>query len=229
MIIAGMDGYRFYVPGLMEGVGAGEGRVELPEEEGHHARGVLRMAGGERVVLFDGEGHWVAGKVAMGKGRRVVVDVQGVMESDLVPGVRLTVAAAVPKGDRAQWLVEQASQLYVWQLQWLMTDRGVVKPKEGGQKMNKWRRLAVESAKQCGRNFVMTVEEPVGVEEVLRGAGGKTILWLDPHGGRGVGEVVGAIETGEVVALVGPEGEGVSGSGGGWRRGLLRGRWCGCG
>ena len=79
--------------------------------------------------------------------------------------------------------------------------------REGGLKIEKWRRLAAESAKQCGRTHLMEVEEAVRVEEVLKG-GGK-MLWLEPREGGGslrVGEAMKGFAGGEVVALIGPEG-----------------------
>ncbi len=187
--------------------------VRLPEDQSHHARAVLRRSAGEGVVLFDGKGGWAEGVVAEGGGKKSGAsggDWRGVRFEGR-PGVELTLATAVPKGDRAEWLVEQASQLNVGRIVWVDCDRGVVKPKEGGAKIEKWRRLAVESAKQCHRTHVMGVEEMVGLGEVLRGgkAAGARMLWLEPRedgSSRRVGEVVGGMREGKVVALVGPEG-----------------------
>jgi 16S rRNA (uracil1498-N3)-methyltransferase len=209
-----MDLYRFYVPNLLAQLEktAGEGEVQLPDDQGHHARAVLRLEGGEKVVIFDGKGAWVAGEVDVVDRRRPVgVRVAGAVEREVLPRVRLTLATAVPKGERAEWLVEQASQLNVSRLRWLKCDRSVVKPREGGQKLEKWRRLAVESAKQCGRAHVMEVAEPAGLAEVLEAHGNGTVIWLDPRGAQGMGGVLdSAGERGDaridVLALVGPEG-----------------------
>jgi 16S rRNA (uracil1498-N3)-methyltransferase len=207
-----MDDYRFYVPDLLAQVGGNSGGVELPEDQSHHARTVLRLAGGERVVVFDGAGGWATGIVhgdGGGKSRgrgRLGIAVEGGVHVDPPPFRRLTIATAVPKGERAEWLIEQVSQLNAACVQWIDCDRSVVKPREGGQKIDKWRRSAIESAKQCGRTHLMRVEEPLRIERVLE-KGGK-VLWLEPREGeqsQGVREVVGGGEK-EIVALVGPEG-----------------------
>ena len=63
----------------------------------------------------------------------------------------------------------------------------------------------------------MTLEEPIGVEEVLKRGISHTqkLIWLDPHGGKTIQEALGSGAagaggsmrgTGEVIALVGPEG-----------------------
>ncbi|MGN6369362.1 MAG: RsmE family RNA methyltransferase [Phycisphaerae bacterium] len=209
-----MDAYRFYVPDLVEQSSGGAGGViRLPEDQSHHARGVLRLEAGEKVVIFDGKGGLAEGVLAESGGKKspFLVKIEGGVRFLAGPRVQLTLATAVPKGERAEWLVEQASQLNVSCLQWVDCERSVVKPKEGGGKMEKWRRLAVESAKQCHRVHVMGVEEPVGVGEVLGRARGEgaLVLWLEPRedgSSRGVGTVVGGMRNGKVVALVGPEG-----------------------
>src|SRR6185312_11880333 len=233
-----MDTYRFYVPDLLAQIAPEKGGdagpdawVRLPEDQERHARQVLRLEAGQAVELFDGKGAWARGTVGGGGGgkqRALSVRAQG-PQQDPPPPMHLTLATAVPKGDRAEWLVEQASQLNVGAIQWLACDRGVVKPREGGQKMEKWRRLAVESAKQCGRNVLMDIAEPVALEEVLQqfaggagegakgGARGETgpadtgmMLWLEPRaGGLSVFEAMGrggGASRKHILALVGPEG-----------------------
>ncbi len=185
----GMDRYRFYVPGLAERAGAGGGTIILPEDELHHARTVLRLEPGEIVVLFDGHGAWaegiLAGGESTGKSRRgeMRVELSGEIHEDPLPARNLTIATAVPKGERAEWLIEQTSQLNAACVQWIDCDRSVVKPREGGQKIDKWRRLAVESAKQCGRTHLMRVEEPASLAAIVDASlrRGATVLWLEPR------------------------------------------------
>jgi 16S rRNA (uracil1498-N3)-methyltransferase len=205
-----MDVYRFYVPDLQLQVqrGGAGAVMELPVDQAHHARGVLRLEAGAAIMVFDGAGAWANGKIVRVGKQGVETALTGQVTIDPRPAPTLTLATAVPKGERAEWLIEQASQLNVTAVQWLVCQRGVVKPREGGGKMDKWRRLAVESAKQCGRNHLLEVREPVEVGEILGRALAlmSRTLWLDPGPG-GVG-VVGALGDwrGAVTALIGPEG-----------------------
>jgi len=211
-----MDIYRFFVADLLAQAAQTGGVVRLAEDQAHHARAVLRLEAGERVTLFDGAGASADGLILGGSGGKLPnrgelsVKLEGGIHVEAPPAVRLTIAAAVPKGERAEWLVEQASQLNVAKLQWLACDRGVVKPREGGGKIDKWRRLAVESAKQCGRLHLMAVEEFAGLEDVLKGAAGRVerILWLEPREGAASVKVAQAMGgwAGNVTALIGPEG-----------------------
>ena len=66
---------------------------------------------------------------------------------------RLTLATAVPKGERFDWLVEKATELGVDRLVPIVTERSVVDPRAA--KLDRLRRVIVEASKQCGRNRLM--------------------------------------------------------------------------
>ena len=190
-----MDLYRFFVLDLT-GIEA-----ILPDDQAHHARHVLRLETGAQVVAFDGNGSWALGKLRVEK-RAVTVSL-GQLQQDPPPRLQLTLATAVPKTDRAEWLVEQASQLGVACVQWLETDRGVVKLKDAG-KIDKLRRVAVESAKQCGRTHLMAIA-PMQTLDQLLAEKFDAVLWLEPRAGKPAGELK-IPAAGNVLALIGPEG-----------------------
>jgi 16S rRNA (uracil1498-N3)-methyltransferase len=68
----------------------------------------------------------------------------------------LTLATAIPKGDRCDWLIEKATELGVNRLIPLITERSVVDPREA--KLNRQRRAIIEASKQCRRNRLMVLE-----------------------------------------------------------------------
>jgi 16S rRNA (uracil1498-N3)-methyltransferase len=207
-----MDLYRFFVPDLLPR--SGEPALRLPDDQAHHARTVLRLEPGQPILLFDGAGHWTTGKLAAVGKHELTATLTGPIATDPPPATALTLATAIPKGERAEWLVEQASQLDVAAIQWLDTDRSVVKPREGGGKIAKWRRLAVESAKQCGRTHLMDIREPLPLAEALTRAQATaetlahTLLWLEPREGPESRPLsaIAADRLPRLTALVGPEG-----------------------
>jgi len=191
--------YRFFVEGIGPHVG-------LADDQAHHARAVLRLKEGDEVIVFDGCGKWAEAVIETTGKHHAGVRVTGEIHEEAEPGRKLTLATALPKGDRAEWLIEQASQLGATCVQWLDCERGVVKPKEGTGKIEKWRRWAVESAKQCGRAWMMRVEPMRELEEVLAQALGRgaKVIWLEPREGRGILEAMEGAK--DIVALIGPEG-----------------------
>ena len=97
--------------------------------------------------------------------RSLAVQVEEVHEP-AADGLSWTVAAAVPKGERADWMVEKLSELGCHAFVPLLAERSVVQPKGTG-KRDRWLRLATESAKQCRRRGVMRIESPTTLDELL--------------------------------------------------------------
>jgi 16S rRNA (uracil1498-N3)-methyltransferase len=73
-------------------------------------------------------------------------------------GESLTLAVALPKGDRQKWLVEKAVELGVVRIVPLVTERGVAQPVE--QALRRLWRAVIEASKQCGRNRLLEIDEP---------------------------------------------------------------------
>ncbi len=138
----------------------------MPAAEAHHVRDVLRLAVGDELELFDAAGGTAVGRIVAVTVGVVAVEVSAVTLAERV-GVSLTVAAAVPKGDRADWMVEKLSELGVARFVPLAAARSVVLP-GGRNKVERWERLAVESAKQCRRAGVMAIDPVTPVAAVHR-------------------------------------------------------------
>ena len=72
---------------------------------------------------------------------------------NVYPLFRSTLATAIPKGDRFDWLVEKATELGVERLIPIITDRSVVDPRDS--KLTRLRRSIIEASKQCRRARLM--------------------------------------------------------------------------
>ena len=202
--------HRFFDPDLPSDLVVGLCYV-VGGGEAQHGVLVKRLRVGEEVAIVNGKGL-VAGGVVEEVGRRpacVVVNVRSVERVER-RGVELCVACAVPKGGRADQLVDQLSQVGVWRWQPIVCERSVVKPRGG--KVEKWRRVAVESMKQSGRAYVMEVGGVVGFEEALREAGSVAggVVYVGDQRGERFGGCDVITEAGclpEVVTIfIGPEG-----------------------
>lgn len=141
------------------------GLNKLPQDQAHHIRDVLRMKPGEALELFTDEGHCAHAVIRVADSQGVQVEVGEVVLSTS-SSVKLTIVAAVPKANRADWMVEKLSELGTDRFIPLITQRSVVVP-QGVNKIERWRRLAIESAKQCRRAGTMAIEAPAKLDEAL--------------------------------------------------------------
>lgn len=140
------------------------GTLALDASQSRHVRDVLRLTAGGEIEIFDD-----AGATAVG----VLLDLEPVakvridsIEAPVEPALRLTIASAVPKGERADWMIEKLSELGVWRFIPLQTRRSIVLP-AGRSKFERWQRLARESARQSRRRGIMRIEPVTPLENLL--------------------------------------------------------------
>jgi 16S rRNA (uracil1498-N3)-methyltransferase len=171
---------------------------------------VHRLGPGAVVEIFDGVGCARRAEVtSLGRGW-VELCALGATLPDRVAPCRLTLATAVPKGDRFDWLVEKATELGVYRLSPIVTERSVVDPRPA--KLERLRRRIIEAAKQCGRNRLMLLDAPVSWAQWI--ALTETAAPTDPAGPRLLAHPEGApsacwprAQCGrEAVLAIGPEG-----------------------
>jgi 16S rRNA (uracil1498-N3)-methyltransferase len=176
------------------------GEFVLDGAEAHHLAAVRRFEIGDAVTLFNGDGSEYPAEVLSAEKKQVVVMVRQRVEANRERPFPLVIASALPKGDRADFLVEKLVELGVAAFVPLVCERSVVVPKEF--KFEKYRRAVVEASKQCGRNVLMEVRPPARFAEFVKMAveGGKRILHTT------VTKADGPPSVGAITWLVGPEG-----------------------
>lgn len=197
---------RFYAPDASAGAA-----IELPAEEGTHLTRVLRLGVGSPVRLFDGRGHEFDGTVQRA-GARVDVSV-GRSRTPDAPETRvaITLIPAVLKGDGTDSVVRDAVMLGVARIQPIVTTRTEISLASLGRarRRERWQRVAVAAAKQCGRAVVPEVAEPIDLGSVLEAGGADRDLLMCVEPSAGV-EATGVHGTGapggRASLLVGPEG-----------------------
>ncbi|GBD34967.1 Ribosomal RNA small subunit methyltransferase E [bacterium HR36] len=175
--------------------------VQLKGEEMHHMVHVCRLGVGQRVTLFNGDGKEYHAVIrAIGK-RQVELTVEKTVEVSRELPLTIHLAAPLPKGDRAQFLVEKLTEMGVARYIPLLTRRSVIHP--GASRLDKLRRYVIEACKQCGRNRLMEIAEPLGLQSLLA-SNVEYKLLADPSGQPLAAHPWAQRDT--VLAAIGPEG-----------------------
>jgi 16S rRNA (uracil1498-N3)-methyltransferase len=178
----------------------GRGIVEVDGPEAHHLATVCRLRTGDTLHLFNGDGREYPAVVRGVARRAVSLEITAEESTAHELPFRLEIAAPLPKGERAPFLVEKLTELGVTTFTPLQSVRSVVLPREA--KLDRLQRHVIEASKQCGRNILMGIAPLTQWSDFLRRADlpARRVL-LHPDGA--------AMEMGpsaDVVAAVGPEG-----------------------
>lgn len=178
--------------------------ARLAGAEAHHLLHVMRGKPGDTVKLFDGAGNEYLAQITRLARREVELAITATTPIDRELPLRITLAVALPGGDRQLWLVEKATELGVAQLVPLLTERG--NPVSDAM-LSKLRRAVIEASKQCGRNRLMEIAPPRRWSDFAQQA---------PASARYIGEIGAAPWrpadesspwTTEVVIAIGPVGD----------------------
>ena len=186
--------------------------------EAHHLINVMRARQGANVILFDGSGWEFQARVERVGRSEVDLSVLSREEVDRELRFELTLAVALPKGERQKWLVEKAVELGVSRLRPLRTQRSVAQPVQHA--LERLRRSVIEASKQCGRNRLMEIAEPMEFSDYVEATRDRPCrLLAHPHTEDTGGRVQSGDKTerfthptnadeppGEVFLAVGPEG-----------------------
>ncbi len=170
------------------------GAIALDDDTEHHLRKVLRLRDGESVSVTDGEGRWCLAAVVR-DGDHVRLDATTQVVSEPAPARAVTIAAAIPKGDRLDWMVQKVTELGIDRLVLLDADRSVArwKPDRVDHQLARLQRIADEALRQSRRVIRLTIEPPRPAAAVL----GDFVV-AEP-GGR-------SLTAGDTAVAVGPEG-----------------------
>jgi 16S rRNA (uracil1498-N3)-methyltransferase len=135
--------------------------VTLSSEEAEHLTRVLRLGPGDRVRVFNGRGDEFEAVVDGGRGA-VRVRLEDPRQPAAEPRVSVTLAQAVLKGDKMDEVVRDAVMLGVAAIQPIITARAEASLASiaRGKRRERWERVSIASAKQCGRAVVPAIREP---------------------------------------------------------------------
>jgi 16S rRNA (uracil1498-N3)-methyltransferase len=146
--------------------------MQLQGDEARHLVSSVRARQGEEVTLFDGKGRSALCSIAAidGKGKNMSVHckVDSVLP-ERQPSTRLTLLQALPKGSRMDTLVEKVTELGAWELMPLKTERVEKQPGSKGYSGQKerWERIALSAAKQCGSPWLPSIRDVQSLSEGL--------------------------------------------------------------
>jgi 16S rRNA (uracil1498-N3)-methyltransferase len=179
------------------------GRARLGAEARHYLAEVLRLPAGAAVEVFDGRGGRYPGRLEPGLGAVAV----GPREDARGAGAEIALLFALSKGEKTDLVVQKATELGAARVVPFAAERSVVKldAERGAERARRWRRVAEEAARQCGRADVPDVAAPLALADALASlAPGAAPIVFHPGGAR-LADLPAPGPAG-VAAVVGPEG-----------------------
>ncbi len=196
---------------IISSVPAEKSTVWLDAKESHHARNVLRVKEGESVEVLDGLGGKFQAVVAGFEEGRVGLLV-GRRSEEKAQRLLITLAPAVIKPERMEWMLEKACELGIAEWRPILTERNAVQlsRERWVSKTERWRKIARESCKQCGQARIPVLNEPILFKDLLAQKEEFDAIWiptLEVPGEDLRSAMVKTPHAQKVLVLIGPEGD----------------------
>jgi 16S rRNA (uracil1498-N3)-methyltransferase len=172
---------------------------------------VLRLRAGDFVTVFDNTGWEHEAIIETLTSERGELKIVESHPSDREPSIAINLAVGLTKGEKLDWVIEKATELGVTTI--IPFSSNYTVPKLDGDKIQKrserWRKIAVSAAKQCGRSRIPEVRSLCSFENFVRESWPETLklIFWENETEQSLRELFQKCrETKSVLLAIGPEG-----------------------
>jgi len=190
--------------------------ITLSQVETHHLTHVLRMTPGDHAFVFDGCGNEYKCIFRSISENNALLEITEALSDIVESPLKLTLAQALAKSDKFDFIIQKATELGVSSIVPLITRYADVRIEEQQieRRLERWRRISLEALKQCGRRRLVDITTPCTLPQFIDQSGPiaadvarAALLLFSESGGVPITKALEGIQNSTtIVALIGPEG-----------------------
>jgi 16S rRNA (uracil1498-N3)-methyltransferase len=172
-----------------------------------HIRDVLRMKAGDKIIAVDGSSSELTVVLTQIKEEEIIGKIEKRDTLVKEPGVRITLAQSVPKADKMELIIKMCTELGVWEIIPVTSERVVVQG-DLSRKIERWQRISEEAAKQSGRTIVPAIRPAEGLSTLFARLEewDKAIMPWEVHKEKTIGKALQGLPPKKIILFIGPEG-----------------------
>ena len=155
--------HRFFVPA--EQIIANN--VKLTGSDVSHIRTVLRLKAGASIQVINGLGQLLTVRLVRVKVKEIQGEIIASEKFNVESPLAIHLGLALTKGSKFNTTLRSSVELGVSSITPLTTDRCVIKKKLAKTKIERWKKIILESSKQCGRAKVPVMADDIEPLEVF--------------------------------------------------------------
>jgi 16S rRNA (uracil1498-N3)-methyltransferase len=197
--------HRFYVSQKIVGLSI------IISDDGcvHHIKNVLRLQIGDKVTIFDGDGDEHICIITGLEKNQALMD--KISTKKARPELyKITIACALPKKSKMDEIIDKLTQLGVYAIVPLITERVILKINENtDSRLERWRKIALNAAEQSQRNRLPQILPVTSFKDLLARSNQYNLKLLPTLEGErtSIRDVIPIPVSTSILVVIGPEGD----------------------
>ena len=184
-------------------------KIFITGSDAAHIKKVLRMEPGDRIWLFDGRGFEYEAMIENLLAGSIEVSITKRFLSASESPVQIIVAQALLKDKKMDILARQLTEIGITKLIPFTAIRSVSRPdkKRLSARRKRWKKIAIEALKQCGRGHVTEIGETITFNDAIKiddGCDLKIVFWENES--KPISDAIQHRHYRKILAVLGPEG-----------------------
>lgn len=188
-----------------------QNRLQITGDELLHLTRVVRKKVRDVIEVVDGRGNCYTAVLTEMTPRVAEAEIQKRSRFVGEPNFQLTLAQAVPKGNRFDWVIEKGTELGVAIFIPLLCQHSVIEPTTS--RHHRWKKIAIAAMKQSARSVLPEIRSPQTIHEVVRNTGMMQLGFIGEsgEGAKSLSQLIQDIRQKSIpmksaILLIGPEG-----------------------
>lgn len=185
--------------------------LEIKGDDFKHLVRVMRKQERDVIHAVDGQGNFYTAVISKIGKQSAYCEIQKRARFVGEPNFHLTLAQAIPKGNRFDWVIEKGTEIGVSTFIPLLCENSV---SEGApSRISRWRKIAIAAMKQSARSVLPEITSAQTIHDVVRKTGLMQVGFIAEggDGAKNLSPIVSQIQTKlhqskSAIILIGPEG-----------------------
>ncbi len=143
--------------------------ISIIGDDVKHIRNVLRHKIDDKLEVCDESGFRYITKIREFLENEILLDILEQTKKNTEMPIKIDLYQGLPKSDKMDLIVQKTTELGISKVIPVLTERVIVKLEKGNEnkKIERWNKIAVEAAKQSGRQLIPNVENVVNLEKIV--------------------------------------------------------------
>jgi 16S rRNA (uracil1498-N3)-methyltransferase len=148
----------------------GKDTLTVDGDEAKHILSVLRFGPGDEISVMDGRGTKYQAEIVKTSRNSLEAKILSRARMENEPHCRVSLAQAVCRQERMDFLIEKATEIGVSSIIPILTEKSIVRvssPLQRKRKIERWRRIAIAAMKQSLRTVLPEIRDFTQFDDLL--------------------------------------------------------------